>query len=355
MLEYDLLYKIILVGDPDTGKSSLFHRIEPLFGENYKMTIGADFRLASYEVAGKKVKLQIWETGVEERFSSVRPFYYKGAKGCIYFFDITNRDSFENLIKWSKEVKTMCPQIVSLIAGHKPDHNEPQLDRQVTIEEAEELASNICFPYMPEESYIEFSVKENQNIDKLFINLCWFMLYRDGFLPPKQPTTDVEIIPNVEPKPTFLDQLSELPPQINEPRSVLEKDTDILVFLSYSSNDSNRFQIKKFADQLTNFPAIRDVLYWEEDADGSIIQFMNTNIPLCDVFLLFCSQNALQSESMLIEWETAIIFKKQIIPIFEKIEDVPPILRRLRGIKIQVDELDGLVNNVHQLILKKLD
>lgn len=126
----------------------------------------------------------------------------------------------------------------------------------------------------------------------------------------------------------------------------------ILVFLSYATDDIIEFQVSLIAERLTQKENINDVLYWEEDADRSIIKFMNDNIPKCDIFLLFCSQNALKSGPIAVEWETAIVFKKDIIPIFKSIEDVPPLLRRLRGIQFRGKDLEGTVNEIYTKILK---
>ncbi len=351
MSDYDVLYKVILVGDPGAGASDLFKKVVPMFHEEYKMTIGTEFGLKMLDIAGRRVKLQIWDTGAEERFSYVRPLYYRGAKGCIYLFDVTNWESYDNLKKWQKEVEKEVGQITSVIAA--TNINSPE--RVVSLEDAEAMASKICHPYMPQESVLEVSFKDNYNVEKIFTNLCWFMLYEDGLLPPEQPVVAPERTPVTTPSPDFIAQLpdrGEIKPQ--EPPAV-EKTSDLLLFMSYATLDSEKFQIKTVSDRLTEFPEIKDVLYWEEDADGSIIQYMNRNVPACDIFLLFCSQNALDSEPMLMEWETALIFKKEIIPIFEDINHVPPILRRLRGIKMHSGDISSVISQIHQLILKKID
>ncbi|MFX1258434.1 MAG: toll/interleukin-1 receptor domain-containing protein, partial [Promethearchaeota archaeon] len=76
----------------------------------------------------------------------------------------------------------------------------------------------------------------------------------------------------------------------------------ITVFISYATKDSNTFQIAKLAERLTKFPEIDDALYWEEDMHNDIYKYMNENVGRCDMFLLFCSQNALNSEPIEMEW-----------------------------------------------------
>lgn len=127
----------------------------------------------------------------------------------------------------------------------------------------------------------------------------------------------------------------------------------ITVFVSYSTKDKELFQIKWFAEQLAKKPKIDDVLYWEEDAHGSIIDYMNKNVPACDVFILFCSPNILASKPIQVEWETAQYYGKEIIPIFQVIDYVPPILKRLRGISFHGIDHEGTLNEVYQEILQR--
>ena len=75
----------------------------------------------------------------------------------------------------------------------------------------------------------------------------------------------------------------------------------VIVFLSYATTDSNKFRIFKIAEKLTSYPEIDEALYWEEDMDDDIIKYMNDNVGRCDVFILFCSQNALTSEPVEME------------------------------------------------------
>ncbi len=127
-----------------------------------------------------------------------------------------------------------------------------------------------------------------------------------------------------------------------------------LVFISYATKDAKFFKIGKIAEKITQYPEIEDALYWQEDADGSIITYMNENVPKCDIFILFCSKNTIKSRPIKIEWETAQIHDKEIIPIFTDIVYVPPLLRRLRGIQFNIDDIDDNIIKIYELIKKKL-
>ena len=70
MSDYDFLFKVIVVGDGAVGKTALTIRFsEGRFQDHYKMTIGVDFAIKMIEIDGRRVKLQIWDTGGQERFS----------------------------------------------------------------------------------------------------------------------------------------------------------------------------------------------------------------------------------------------------------------------------------------------
>ena len=148
-------------------------------------------------------------------------------------------------------------------------------------------------------------------------------------------------------------QMPKLKESLGERLRQLEEEfkRGIMVFISYSTKDMDRFHIKYIAERLTAYKEIEDVLYWQEDAHGSLVEYMNANVPKCDVFLLFCSQNALRSDPIRAEWETAHVHKKFIIPVFESIEDIPPLLRRLRGIHFQANDLDTTFIQLYQEIL----
>ncbi|MCK4824050.1 GTP-binding protein, partial [bacterium] len=73
-MSFDFLFKSIVVGDGAVGKTAATIRYATgTFADSYKMTIGVDFRVKVITLEGKKIKLQIWDTGGQERFANVRP------------------------------------------------------------------------------------------------------------------------------------------------------------------------------------------------------------------------------------------------------------------------------------------
>ena len=92
---YDVLAKLIIIGDSGVGKTNLILSFvgEP-FKENYVATIGVDFKIKTMNVGNRRYKLQIWDTAGQERFKNITQTYYKGAAGIILTYSIIDRSSF---------------------------------------------------------------------------------------------------------------------------------------------------------------------------------------------------------------------------------------------------------------------
>ena len=98
--EYDYLFKLIIVGDTNVGKTNIMSKyIKDQFNITSKSTIGVEFGTKILEIDNKKVKAQIWDTAGQERYKSITSAYYKGAKGAFIVYDITNKSTFESVDK----------------------------------------------------------------------------------------------------------------------------------------------------------------------------------------------------------------------------------------------------------------
>ena len=119
----DYLYKILLVGDTGAGKSCLLMRyVDDTFTRNYISTIGVDFKVRGVDVDGKRVKLQIWDTSGQDRFRDITNTYYRGARGIILVYDVTNMDSWHHIDGWYNEAKKLAgDDTVFLLVGNKSD------------------------------------------------------------------------------------------------------------------------------------------------------------------------------------------------------------------------------------------
>ena len=160
---YDYLFKVIVIGDGEVGKTSLTFRFSTgTFRQHYLMTIGVEFAVKMIEIDGKNVKLQVWDTGGQERFSYIRPLYYRGAVGAIVAFDLTNDESFLHVPNWISEVRKYCGVVPMILVGTKADLVDK---RQVTKERAQEYARKLNAPYF------ETSSKTGENVVDVFESL----------------------------------------------------------------------------------------------------------------------------------------------------------------------------------------
>lgn len=103
--DYDSLFKLVIVGDQSVGKTSLMRRyVDKEFSQQYKCTIGVDFKTFTINTVingvTRRVKLQIWDTGGQERFSAITHAYYRGAHGGMVVFALNDAASFVGVTKW---------------------------------------------------------------------------------------------------------------------------------------------------------------------------------------------------------------------------------------------------------------
>ncbi|KAJ6432586.1 RAS-RELATED PROTEIN RAB11C-LIKE [Salix viminalis] len=159
--EYDYLFKIVLIGDSGVGKSNILSRFtRNEFCLDSKSTIGVEFATRTLQVEGKTVKAQIWDTAGQERYRAITSAYYRGAVGALLVYDITKRQTFDNVRRWLRELRDHADSnIVIMLAGNKSDLNHL---RSVSTEDAQMLAEKEGL------SFLETSALEASNVEKAF-------------------------------------------------------------------------------------------------------------------------------------------------------------------------------------------
>lgn len=137
--DYDIIMKIVLVGDSGVGKSNIFSRyLKNEFTIENRTTVGVEFGAKKIKIGDMRLKVQIWDTAGQERYKSITNAYYKGAKGALLVFDISKRESFTNINKWIDQLKMNGESdLIILLIGNKVDLEH---ERQVSVQEAEEFA-----------------------------------------------------------------------------------------------------------------------------------------------------------------------------------------------------------------------
>jgi Ras-related protein Rab-1A len=144
--DYDHLFKLLLIGDLGVGKSCLLLRFaDDNFTESRgPSTIGVDFRFRTIRVDNKTIKLQIWDTAGQESFRNITSAYYRGAHGIILVYDVTNRESFDNVKQWVLEIDRYASEdTIKILVGNKSDRHE----RVVTSKQGQEFADSLGIPY----------------------------------------------------------------------------------------------------------------------------------------------------------------------------------------------------------------
>ena len=106
------------------GKSCiLLQFLENTFKPNHEATIGVEFGTKVIEIEGnQQLKLQVWDTAGQEAFKSITRSYYRNAAGALVVYDITNKNSFNNVVKWLEEAKVNGNrEMVLALVGNKSD------------------------------------------------------------------------------------------------------------------------------------------------------------------------------------------------------------------------------------------
>ena len=160
-INYDYLFKILLIGDSGTGKSAMLNRyVDNNFDYDISSTIGVDFKIKYLLHNNNTIKLQVWDTAGQERFKTITSNYYRGVQGIVILFDLSNYNSFKNIEGWLKEIEKYCNSEHSkIIIGNKSDKARYY---NITDEINDFIKKNGY-------QYIEVSAKEDSNIEEGFL------------------------------------------------------------------------------------------------------------------------------------------------------------------------------------------
>ncbi|KAH0795306.1 small GTP-binding protein [Histomonas meleagridis] len=154
--------KIVFLGETTTGKTSIICRyVNGRFNDNTSSTIGASFLNYRIDNAynGQPIDLAIWDTAGQEAYRGLAPMYYRNTAVAVIVFDITQRDTFDQIHDWINEVRATDPKMLIVLVGNKIDLEE---NRKVKTEEGEQTAQSIGA------SYCETSAKSGAGLNMLF-------------------------------------------------------------------------------------------------------------------------------------------------------------------------------------------
>ena len=162
-VNFHYLLKYIIIGDASVGKSNILLKYaHNQFKAEYQLTIGVEFGAKNIKIKDKIYRIQIWDTAGQENFRSITRAYYKNSVCALVVYDITNRQSFENVKAWIEDCKSQSPStILMALVGNKIDLDS---SRAVSTEEGEDFANMNGMPFF------ETSAKSGENIDSIFTN-----------------------------------------------------------------------------------------------------------------------------------------------------------------------------------------
>ena len=158
--DYDYLLKYIIIGDVNVGKTNLLLRYaHGQFRSDYNVTVGVEFG-AKNEIIGDNIyRIQVYDTAGAENFRSVTRTYYKSCVCAIIVYDITNRESFNNVNVWVEDCKNETAKTIQIVlVGNKTDLEDK---RQVDTEEGEQLAEKYGI------LFYETSAKTGDNVNEI--------------------------------------------------------------------------------------------------------------------------------------------------------------------------------------------
>ncbi|KAJ3317933.1 Ras- protein Rab-18 [Boothiomyces sp. JEL0866] len=177
-------FKLLLIGDSGTGKSSLLLRFTDdmwLSPDEVSATIGVDFKVKIITVDNEK------DTAGQERFRTLTSSYYRGAQGVILVYDVSNKQTFTHLQQWFTELETYSnKQVVKMIVGNKTDKD----NRQVTRKEGELEMGTL---------FIETSAKTTVGVNDAFVELVRKIIETPELH--SQPSSNLNL--NTKPEPSY--------------------------------------------------------------------------------------------------------------------------------------------------------
>ena len=158
----ELTLKILTVGESGVGKTCLLMRYtDNKFIKNHLTTIGIDYKAKSININNRQVRLKIWDTAGQERFRNITQQYYKNADGILLIYDVSDRNSYEKIRDWMKQIQASVSfeSIAIVLVGNKCDVES----RTVSKEEGSALAEEFGLKYFETSALMSTNVEETFN------------------------------------------------------------------------------------------------------------------------------------------------------------------------------------------------
>lgn len=164
---HDHLFKVILVGSSNVGKSALLASFMGReHADTYTATIGVEFNTKALEVDGKSIAMQVWDAAGSDNISRIARSYARITSAKFFCFDPFNRDSFDAIPKWFTMMNIESPKAdIYLVATHSDINGAPE----VTQEEIEALGRAVLNANGTFRGVYHVSGKTGQKVIDLFL------------------------------------------------------------------------------------------------------------------------------------------------------------------------------------------
>ena len=168
--------KVILLGNSGVGKTNIINIVTGgKFEEYEKTTSSASFAVKKMKVRGKEYILNLWDTIGQEQFRQLTKIFYNNSKIVIYVYDITCKESFDDLNYWTKDVEEQIGQ--DIIKGIVANKMDLYLKEEVKTEDGENYAESVGA------KFLEFSAKTESpsKFDDFLIKLIdEYLIFKKG-------------------------------------------------------------------------------------------------------------------------------------------------------------------------------
>jgi small GTP-binding protein len=153
--------KILILGASNSGKISFCSKYTSGFSKSFEESLGVDIFVREEPYPdGEDITYSCWVCAPERRFKYYWPKFFRGASGVFIMFDVTSRESFNDVLFWYRTVRKNLGLIPMILLGNKVDRKN---ERVITFEEANRVARRLDFA-----AYLDISVKKNINVSESF-------------------------------------------------------------------------------------------------------------------------------------------------------------------------------------------
>ncbi len=160
-------FKIVLIGESGVGKTSIISQfIHKIFQDDIQPSMGGTFTSKSLVFDdGKIIRFDIWDTAGQEKYRALTQMFYKDANAAVLVYDISRKDSFEELTNyWFEKIKeNSASNIILFLAANKSDlYEKEEVNEEMARKYAKEINAEFC----------SISAKNSIGIDNLFIQIA---------------------------------------------------------------------------------------------------------------------------------------------------------------------------------------